>query len=312
MPASRLLTCLELLESRPFVTGAELAAELEVHPRTARRYVTALQELGIPVAGERGRGGGYRLRPGHRLPPLMFDDEEAAIVVLGLLAAGRIGIDAPAERALAKVRRVLPARLRAQVEALEHVVAFTAPQGATAAAGATVLALADAAGRGRRVRCAYTSHGGRRSDRELSPYGVVAHGGRWYVAGHDHGRDELRTFRVDRIERPALGGPARPAPAGFDAVAHVQGSLAAVPWAWEVEVTLELAPAEAARRLPPSLAVLSDRGDGRTTARLRAESLDWVAALLAGLGCLFRVERPGELRAAVGALAERLGAAAAE
>jgi predicted DNA-binding transcriptional regulator YafY len=309
VPAARLLTCLELLQSRPSVTGAELAAELGVNPRTARRYVTALQELGIPVTGERGRAGGYRLQPGYRLPPLMLDDDEAAVVVLGLLAATRLGLDAGG--ALSKVRRVLPARLRARVEALEHTVAFTTPGAGTPAAGAVVLALAEATGRGRRVSCAYTSYGGGGAQpRELSPYGLVVHGGRWYLAAHDHGRGEVRTFRVDRLERPELGGAAQPPAPGFDPAQHVQRSLARVPWTWAVEVTLELAPAEAARRLPPSLAELEPAAAGRTTARLRAESLDWVANLLAGLGCAFTVEHPDELRAALRDVAARLRTAA--
>jgi predicted DNA-binding transcriptional regulator YafY len=309
MAAAHLLTCLELLQSRPFVTGAEMAAELGVHPRTARRYVTALQELGIPVAGERGRGGGYRLRPGYRLPPLMLDDDEAAVVVLGLLAAERIGLGAPAARALGKVRRVLPARLRARVDALEHAVVFTAAGTSAPPAGAVVLALAEASGRARRVTCEYTSYLGEHTERELSPFGLVVHGGRWYLAAHDHGRGEVRTFRVDRLERPRLGAAAEAPPPGFDAAQHIQRSLARVPWTWAVEVTLALEPAEAARRLPASLAELEPHAGGGTTAHLRAESLDWVASLLAGLGCAFTVEQPDELRAAVRALADRLIAA---
>ena len=109
---ARLLELLEMLQERPVTTGGEIAGRLAVDRRTVRRYVAALQALGIPVEGERGAGGGYRLRPGYRLPPLMLTDDEAVAAVLGLSAARRLGLDIAADgadRALAKIHRVLPA-----------------------------------------------------------------------------------------------------------------------------------------------------------------------------------------------------------
>src|SRR5689334_12797618 len=89
-PASRLLELLELLQTRPKTTGTELADHLGVDTRTVRRYITALHDLGLPIEGQRGVGGGYRLRPGFRLPPLMLDDGEAVAVVLGLVSARQL------------------------------------------------------------------------------------------------------------------------------------------------------------------------------------------------------------------------------
>src|SRR5436190_20124732 len=103
-PASRLLEVLEMLQTRPLATGREIADRLAIDGRTVRRYVATLQDLGIPVEGERGVGGGYRLRPGYRLPPLMLDEDEAVAVVLGLIAAGHQGL-AAADVAQAKIRR---------------------------------------------------------------------------------------------------------------------------------------------------------------------------------------------------------------
>src|ERR687893_3124093 len=100
-PTSRLLELLELLQGRPLTTGREIADRLGIDARTARRYIGVLQELGIPIEGQRGVGGGYRIRPGYRLPPLMLADDEAIAVVLGLIAAGRQGLVA-ADGALAK------------------------------------------------------------------------------------------------------------------------------------------------------------------------------------------------------------------
>src|ERR671910_956926 len=130
-PTSRLLELLELLQTRSLTTGREIADRLGIDARTVRRYVATLQDLGIPVEGERGVGGGYRIRPGYRLPPLMLGDDEAIAVVLGLVAAGRQGLVA-ADGALAKIERVLPDALRRRVEALETTLGFTTP--ATAAA----------------------------------------------------------------------------------------------------------------------------------------------------------------------------------
>ena len=212
-PSARLLDLLELLQARPLITGREIADRLEIDRRTVRRYVAALQELGIPVEGQRGVGGGYRMRPGFRLPPLMLTEDDAVAVVLGLLAAGRLGADV--EDALAKIHRVLPDALRRRVEALEATLAFTeAPPRAAPVRGDAALRLAEAIRRRRRLRAGYRTFSGEESERELSPHGLVVHSGRWYLAAFDHGRDDLRTFRVDRMSRRGRRGGARAPAAG--------------------------------------------------------------------------------------------------
>jgi predicted DNA-binding transcriptional regulator YafY len=310
-PTSRLLELLELLQTRPLTTGREIADRLGVDARTARRYVGVLQELGIPIEGQRGVGGGYRIRPGYRLPPLMLGDEEAVVVVLGLLAtrgSGNDGSAAAVDGALAKINRVLPTPLRRQVEALEETLGFTVTRGAAPADAAAVLLLADAIRRRRRLQTAYRAFSGDESERELSPHGLVVHRGRWYLAAHDHMRDDMRTFRVDRMSRTTLTETAAlPPDEGFDAVEHVTRSLARVPWKWEVEVLLDLPADDAARRIPATLAELVDDPEG-TLLRMRVDSLDWMATVLAGLGCGFAIRRPDELRASVRALAKQLAA----
>src|SRR5262249_34248289 len=224
MPTSRLLELLEELQTKPLVTGRELGDRLGVDRRAGRRDVAALQRLGIRGEGERGGGGGYRLRPGYRLPPLMLTEDEATAVVLGLTAARRLALgDADGtDGALSKIHRVLPDTLRRRVEALEAALAFTGSAVlGQPPARRTVLLLAEAIRRDRRVRVSYRSFEGARTRRELSPYGLVVHAGRWYLAAHDHSRDALRTFRVDRVERAvALDAAARPAPGDFDALTH--------------------------------------------------------------------------------------------
>jgi predicted DNA-binding transcriptional regulator YafY len=292
-----LLEFLEVLQDRPFVTGAELADRLQVDARTVRRYAAAVQQLGFPVEGERGPAGGYRLKPGYKLPPLMFTEDEAAAVVLGLMSAKRLGVPT-SDEALAKVNRVLPATLRARTESLEQV-AFTTPAG-VAPAGETVLMLADAARRHRRVTARYTSHSGAETEREISPYGVVVHGGRWYVAAYDHGRDEMRTFRVDRMRGVEMGGAGETPAEDFDATEHVLRSFAHVPWTHEVVVQLD-------RQMDVPLATVTP--GGRLT--MRVESLDYMARVLAGLDCDFTVVKPPELNTSLNRLAERLSRPAA-
>jgi predicted DNA-binding transcriptional regulator YafY len=313
-PTARLLELLELLQAQPLLTGRELSDRLEIDPRTVRRYVAALQRLGIPVEGQRGVGGGYRIRPGYRLPPLMLTDDEAVAVALGVQAAGRMGLAGSAEAvdgALVKIHRVLPDGLRRRVEALEATLDFTSRARRSAPVrGDTVLLLADVIRRRRRVRGTYRAFSGDETRRELSPHGLVVHSGRWYLAAYDHLRDDLRTFRVDRMRRlRAISETAVDAPEGFDAVAYVSTSLARVPWRWEVEVLLELPVDEAVQRVPPTLAELVDE-DGKTVLRMRVGSLDWMATILAGLGCGFSIRRPDELRTNVRELAERLARSA--
>jgi predicted DNA-binding transcriptional regulator YafY len=303
----RLLALLEALQDHPLLTGPQIAARLGVDVRAVRRDVASLQRLGIPVEAERGPGGGYRLRPGFRMPPLMLTADEATVIALALLGARRDGLEAGA--ALAKLRRLLPGDVRPRVEALEQTLTFTATaREVDAVPGEHLLALAEAAWRGRRVAARYVASDGTESQRELSPWGVVAHAGRWYVPAHDHGRGEARTLRADRFRSTRMGGPGQARPRGFDAGAFVTTALARVPWTHDVEVVLRADRATLASRFPPGIVELHPAGDD-TVLRMRAESLDWVAGLLAGARCAFTIRRPDELRDSVRALAARLLAA---
>jgi len=315
MSAARVLALLELLQARPGLTGPELAARLEIDQRTVRRHLATLEALGVPVVAERGRYGGYRLLPGYKLPPLMLTGDEAVAVVLGLLAAVRTGLHtaAPAvASAQAKIDRVLPAELRERTRAVADTLGFsTSARAAVGAPAAEVLlALGQATRDHRRVRLRYTSWAGEASERELDPFGLVFHAGRWYVTGHDRLRDAVRTFRLDRIGEVREVGAAVAPPAGFDAVGTVVAGLAGVTWANPVEVLLHAPLTEVRARLPRTAGELAARPGG-TLLRARAERLDGMASMLAGLGWRFTVYSPDALRAAVRELARRLAEDAA-
>jgi predicted DNA-binding transcriptional regulator YafY len=307
-PASRLLSFLELLQSRPVVDGRSAATDLGVTERTIRRYAVALHDIGIPVDGQPGVGGGYRLRAGTRLPPLMLSDDEATAVAFGLAIAERRGI--AAGDALAKITRVLPERLARRIERLRDEVSILGePHSAPAASSETLLVIAEAVRRRRSLEIDYVRSDGTPSTRAIEPLGLVARRGRWYVPARDHASGELRTFRADRIGRAAIGEPAAPPEPGFDAAAHVVRMLARLPYEWQVEVRLDAPVEQIARRIPATIAELSPDGSG-TRLVLGADSLEWAAGVLAGLGADFRVVRPEELRAHVGELAARLARAA--
>jgi predicted DNA-binding transcriptional regulator YafY len=309
-PTSRVLAMLELLQARHQLSGAELAAGLGVDQRTIRRYALRLADLGIPVTAERGRYGGYRLLPGYRLPPLMLTDDEAAAVVIGLLAAERLGQPvAGLAAALTKIQRVLPTALAERVAALRQTLGFTQHQKkpAVAADTGTVLTLAHAASQRQRVQIRYRSHAEQESERDLDPYGLVLHSGRWYVTGHDSNSGQVRTFRVDHISGAGLTGASFALPGGFDPVQHVARSLAAVPYAHEVEVVLATTLDDAKRRIPPTFGTLTET-DGGVLFQARANDLKGAAVMLAGLGWPFTVRRPAALVTEVRALSDRLRA----
>ncbi len=310
-PTTRVLAVLELLQSHYRLTGGEIARRLEVSERTARRYVEMLQDLGIPIEGERGRYGAYRLRPGYRLPPLVLTNEEALAVTLGLLISRRMGliIAAPAiESVLAKLNRVLPEGVREQVRAIQETLAISVAPSDTPPQSRTIMDFSRAASESRRIWIRYASSEAE-SEREVDPYGLVYHAGRWYAVGWCHLRRDLRVFRLDRVLETELREESFEPPEGFDVQDFLTRSLATIPGTWEVEVALELEVERARRLIAPTLALLEETDEG-VVMRLYVSDLDWMARYLVGLGCRFRVLKPPELLSALAVLADNIRALA--
>src|SRR5262249_12945706 len=316
-PTTRVLTVLELLQSHRQLGGPELARRLEVDIRTGRRYITMLQELGIPVQTIRGRYGAYRLRPGFKLPPLMFTDDEALAMTLGLLAARRLGfaLSGPAVwGALAKVERVLPEGLRERVQAVqETLVLAPGVEECVEAQGdmlrEALLTLSAAVRQRQRVWLRYRAWDGQESERTLDPYGLVSRAGRWYVAGHCHLRHDIRVFRLDRMLEVEAREETFVRPEDFDSLAAVERGIANVPQEWKAEALLEMTLEEARARVPAVLGTLEE-APGGVMLRCWVAELGRLAHCLVGLGCPFTVCRPLELRDALRRLAARATQAA--
>ena len=300
-PATRVLALLEVLQDRGLVPATELADRLGVDARTVRRYATALRELDIPVQAVRGRYGGYRLARGYRLPPLMLSDDEAVAVAVALASAGEreeAGEPSPTQRALLKLNRVLPAALRERVGALDATTSVVGRRHPAPDPEPT-LTLAAATRNRHRVRLTHARAGAGPTTRDVDPYGLVVHAGRWYLVGHDHLRGEVRIFRLDRVTDVAELQRHFVPPDGFDPVAHVLHALTIGAWRHRTEVWLDVDAAEARRRLPVTIGELSPDPAGGAVLTTGVEDLDGMARMLCGLPWDFRVLGPPELADAV-------------
>jgi predicted DNA-binding transcriptional regulator YafY len=312
-PTTRVLAVLEMLQTNARISGTEMARRLEVDGRTLRRYIEMLQDLGIPIVAERGRHGAYSLVPGFKLPPLMFTDDEAIALTLGLHAARGLGLSeaAPAvESARAKLERVLPAPLRGRVRALSESVALDL----TNAIGpdmdpAALTILSAGAQQRRRVHFSYRAADGAETERDFDPYGLAFREGRWYVVGHCHLRNGLRSFRLDRVLSVELRDAAFERPADFDTLAHLALNIATLPRALPVEVLLRTDLAMARLEVMGAMGLLEAADDG-VLLRGRTDDAAWYAQQLARLPFAFEVRAPDAVREALRQHAQTLLSAA--
>ena len=307
-PVTRLFTLLDLLQSRPGVTAAYLAERLEVEARSVRRYVTMLQDLGIPVEAVRGRYGGYRLRPGFKLPPLMWTEEEAVAVTLGLQAIHQLGLSQTVptvEGALAKVERVLPQTLREQVQAVQEAVVLDLISRSRPEPSTYMIPLSLAASQGKRVWMRYQARPGEEREREFDCYGLVYHHDRWYAVGYCHLRQNTRVFRLDRIYALEVRDERFTPPANFDCLAYMLQTFAAIPSRWLTEVLLQASLEHIREAVPATFATLEETPAG-ILLRAYDDDLQHTARFLVSLGCPFRVLQPPELVEEIRLLARAL------
>ena len=309
--SSRTLRLLSLLQNHRFWPGSELAGRLGVSPRTLRRDIDRLRELGYPVEAHPGVDGGYQLAAGAVLPPLVIDDEEAVAIAVGLqlAAAGAQGpgraagehsaVAEASARALAKVTQVMPSRLRRQVEAVAAVTdsatwgeadSPVAPQVLTA----TAIACRDA----ERVRFGYTAASGEHTRRHVEPHRLVALDRRWYLVSYDLDRQDWRTFRLDRITVPGGAAPVTPTGARFrhreipggDAAEFVRRTIATSTATQEEMIAVVAADAGSVQQKIGRWATVRAIGPGRCEVRMSApDNQDWPVIALGVLDADFQL-----------------------
>lgn len=303
-----MLRLLSLLQTHRFWSGTDLAERLEVSDRTLRRDVERLRDLGYDVDAVRGAAGGYQLRAGGAMAPLLLEDDEAVAVAVGLRAAasgGVPGFEDTTLQALTKVIALMPPRLRRRMAALHTQTEGLAWSGGPVLDPAVLTTLAQACRDDEVVEFDYTAADGSGSTRRVEPHRLVNLGRRWYLAAYDRDRQDWRSFRVDRVLAvPSTSGHRfrpREIPGG-DAATYVERGLRDRPRQHRVVVSLDV-PAATAQTAVGRWARVEPLGAGRCRMTMDTDTLDWPVLVLTGLDCSFRVEAPGELAE----LLERLG-----
>ncbi len=306
----RLLRLLSLLLTQRYWSGRELAAQLEITERTLRRDIERLRSLGYPVDSQPGVAGGYGLAAGTQLPPLTLADDEALAVAIALRTAANglsASIGESALRALTKLERVFPARLRRRAAALRETI--TLLERPSPPVDSVVLSLlAEACDERCVLSFVYTSRDAARSAREVEPAGLV-HTGAWYLVAFDRERDAWRTFRVDRITQARSGAERfrpRPPPHAGGRRGSVARSIAVTGYPHRAELIFHAPTEQVTARVSPSAAVVQRLDARRCRVSLGAHSLPSLAAWIASFGVDFEVVEPPELLVALREVRERL------
>jgi predicted DNA-binding transcriptional regulator YafY len=313
---TRALKLLSLLEARRTWTGQELMERLEVSERTLRRDIERLRELGYPVRATTGPAGGYQLEAGSNLPPLLLDDDEAVAIAMGLITAagGTItGIEDNSLRALAKLEKVLPTRVRRRVQMLQAAV-VPMMRAWVKVDAETLTAVAAACRDHERLRFDYRAQDGTESERHVEPHRLVSLYQRWYLLAYDRDREDWRTFRLDRVTNPRatriIFKPRR-IPGG-DAGRYLMESMRSRQMRYQVSAVVEAPAAAIEAKLRPGEGMVEAIDERRCRFQTQGDSVEWLASMLIWLNVEFRVIEPPELVDYLQTLAARLVRAAKE
>lgn len=299
--SGRLLRLLTVLSTGRSWTCAELAGQLGITERTVRRDIARLRELDYVIESTMGPWGGYRLGRGTQVPPLIFDDEEALAVAVGLRTAalsGVAGSDQAALSALLKLRQLLPARIADRLGELDVAVTHTTRPDEQQISPALLLDLATVCRRGERIQLTYRDRHGTTSSRQVDPYRLVYTGRRWYFVAHDKSRQDWRTFRADRIVEATSTGQPAILPDQPDSADMVGRGIAVGPYPVRVTIRLEASADEALRVVPPTVGVHHPDGDDATIVDIGGPDADGLARYLLSLGRPLRILHPDEVRQA--------------
>lgn len=307
--SARMLSLLSLLQTHRYWPGDELAERLEVSGRTLRRDIERLRDLGYAVDATRGVSGGYQLRAGGQLPPLLLEDDEAVAIAAGLrtAAAGSVGgLEETSVQALAKVIALMPPRLRRRMDALTSQTDTPAPWSSGPSVDAGVLTtLAQACRDDEPLTFSYEARGAEVTQRRVEPHRLVSLGRRWYLVAYDRDRQDWRSFRLDRITAPGTTGQRfrpREVPGG-DALAFVQAGFRQIPQRYDVRVRIAAA-VEDVQRAVGRYGDVTALESGESLLEMKVDSLQWPVMVLAQVAAAFTVESPDDLRAECARVAE--------
>jgi len=308
-PTTRVLAVLALLQAHGRMSGSELAGRLEVNIRTLRRYIIMLQDLGIPIEAERGRNGAYILSAGFKLPPMMFTNEEALTLTVGLISVRRLNLadtDRAVESALAKLERVMPHELKIRTRALTETITLDQNTASSTPPSEVVLStMSSAAQLQQCVHIRYQPNQGEATERDFDPYGLTYYLHKWYAVGFCHLRQDLRSFRLDRISYINAIHAHFKRPEGFEPLAHVMQAIATLPRKFAFELLLKTDMDTAQKEVFDVLGVL-ESVQGEVIMRGSVEDLDWLARQISIFSFEFVVREPVELRAELKKHSEKL------
>ncbi len=306
--STRLLRVLSLLQSRRHWSSAELSERLEVDPRTVRRDVERLRELGYPIHASSGLGGGYQLGAGSSMPPVLLNDDEAVAVAVALrAAAGSIGkMEETAIGLLSKLDQILPSRLRKRASAL-HSVTISLGEGASVPDVEVLTRIATACRDNLKLKLSYRDRAGKPTARNIEPLRLAHTGRRWYLVAWDKERTDWRTFRVDRIERlVSVGTQFTPREFPGDIAAYVSQSIAHSPYRLRMRLKLKGSADLLAKHVPPWCGVLEAVDAESCILSTGADSVEALAAQMALTAAEFEILDAHELIPALRTIADRL------
>jgi len=311
-PTARALRALEVLQARPGTTAGQLAEKLGVTERAARRYVGILREAGIQVESIRGPHGGYRLRRGTKLPPIVFTQAEALGLVMAVLDGQPAAAEAddPVGAALGKVIQALPENVGRQAAALREHAKAAPDRHAARPDPAVTSALVAAVAARRRVLIAYRSETGNAWKSEVDPWAVVVRHGRWYLLCRSHRADAIRTYRVDRVRTVGQTAHEFEPPDDLDPVAALEEHLG-TGWEFPTRVVFDAPLDKVAPWIRPPMGRLQPLGHGCVLIGSTSNPAMYAQEWLATVPFAFRVQGGDELKAAVAEVAARFAAALA-
>jgi predicted DNA-binding transcriptional regulator YafY len=305
--ATRLLSLILMLQSRPGWKAGELSLALGVSERTVHRYIGMLEEMGIPIYSERGPYGGFSLVRGYRLPPLVFTAEEATVLYMGANLVkelwGRTYGEA-VTAVTAKLDNALPDELRQEVAVSQQNLVVSGLHALDYRPWEPTIHLLRQCMSDRRcVWMRYRGVGRDETERVVEPYALAFQWGVWYLVGHCRLRGEKRTFRIERIQHAAPLAEGYSIPRDFDVRAYLRESMA-YERPYTVRVCVDAAAAARVRQHHGGWMELCEGDDGAVIASFAVATLDWAERWALSLGQAARVLEPPELVARVRAAAE--------